>query len=205
MREKRTTAPASDFITVAEAATNVFGNATYDATKLARDIKAVISEAEQYTERAFINQVWTFTLDNFPVYKDINPRQAIYIPKGRLVSVDSVNYYDSAGVDQTLVEDTDFYVDTVGDNARLVPLSGGWPDVSEYRPDAITIVATLGYGTSLPAEFSDIKDACLLRIGDLYEMRQSKFANYSVVSNSKMWMGLLKHYKIFFDFNKYND
>lgn len=201
MRLERTTAPATDFISVAEAAFNVAGDATFDATKLARDIKAAIKAAEEYCERAFINQVWTITLDKFPSVTKRNPFAAIYIPKGKLQSLASnqITYLDTDGVAQTLDKDTDFFVQNTGDTAMLVPSVDGWPSTYVSRPNVVTIVATVGYGTSLPDDMADIKDACLLKIGDLYEMRQ---INVPVkMYNTMSWEMLLNPYKIFFDFS----
>jgi len=56
MNLKRTIAPATDFITVEDAAKQVFGDDTFESSKLTRDSKAVIRYEETYTGRSFINQ-----------------------------------------------------------------------------------------------------------------------------------------------------
>ncbi len=201
MRLERTTAPASDFITVAEAAFNAAADASYDATKLGRDIKASIAAAEHYCERAFINQTWTITLDKFPSVTKRNPFAAIFIPKGKLQSLsgDVITYLDTDGASQTLAKDTDFFLQNTGDTAMLVPGVDGWPSTYTLRPNVITIVAVVGHGSTLPDTMADVKDACLLKLGDLYEIRQLNVPNR--IYNTMAWEMMLNPYKIYFDFS----
>lgn len=201
MKTERTVAPATQIITVAEAAKQVFGDATYDNDKLTRDIIASTKLAEDYCERSFINQTWQMNLEDFPSVNRYNPKGAIHIPRGKVQSITSFKYYDIDGTEQTLEADTDYYLDSIGEVSRLVPTStlSGWPSVEDYRPNAITIVWVSGYGASLPADKEDIVSACMVKIGDLYELRQSHSAVQ--IYNTKIFESLLNDYKIYFDFS----
>ena len=202
MKLELTTPPASEFITVAEAATQVFGDATFDSGKLTRDIAACRKAAEEYCERAFINQQWQMTLDKFPSETTANPRQIIYLPKGKCQSIvsDQISYIDEDGTTQTLDKDTDFILDTTGDTGRLLPTEalGGWPDVSDYHLNCVTVNFVAGYGASLTSEQDPIKDAVLYHIGTLYELRQT--ITVQEIFENEYWKFYLHPYKIYFDF-----
>jgi uncharacterized phiE125 gp8 family phage protein len=201
MKLERTTAPATDFITVAEAAFNVKADETYDATKLTRDIKSAIRHAENWCERAFINQTWTMTLRKFPTVNRYNPMGAIFLPKGKIQSVTSLVYYDADGAEQTLVEDTDFTLSNTGEPGMIVPTEalGSWPSTSAYFVDAVTVVYVAGLGTSLPTDYDNIKDACLLEVGDLFQIRQE--SHQGKMYESGVWKRLLHDSKIYLDFS----
>ena len=201
MTYDRTTAPASDFITAAEAAFNVAGDPTYDATKLTRDIKASIRAAEHYCRRAFINQTWTYKMDKFPTVNKLNPTASIYVPFGKMQSLtdDIITYIDTDGTSVELEKDTDFYLDTSGHVARLYPIVS-WPSaVSTTRPSPISFSAVMGEGSSLPDDMADVKDACLLWLGDMYELRQTRTPVQTY--DTRLFHQLLHPYKIYFDFS----
>jgi uncharacterized phiE125 gp8 family phage protein len=201
MKTQRTIAPASQIITVAEAAKQVFGDVTYDSVKLTRDIIASTKLAEDYCERSFLTQTWEMKLDDFPDVNRHNPKGAIHIPRGKVQSITSFGYYDLDGALITLAAGTDYYLDDVGEVSRLVPTSAlnGWPTVDEFLPNAVSIVWVSGYADTLPADKEDIVSACMVMIGDLYEFRQ----DHSTVQvyKTKIFETLLNDYKIYFDFS----
>lgn len=186
-----TTAPESEFITNAEAANHVFGDESADDAFLSLVVPAARKRAEQYTERAFINQSWTMTLDKFP------EDGVIYLPKGKIQSVTSFGYTDTSNAAQTLTENTHFYMESTGDVARLIP-EDSWPDLTEERQGNIQIVFVAGYGTSLTDEHAHIKLAVLQDIGLFYECRQSG-SPFNIYENETYKM-LLHREKIYFDF-----
>ena len=208
MKLELVTAPASEFVDVAEAAFNAKADATYDETKLTRDIYGARLRAEKYCERSFINTVWKMNLDKFPSVNVYNPKAAIYIPKGKIQGLtdNQISYIDEDGDSQTLTLDTDFHMDSVGDVARLVPSEslGSWPATSAYKLNAVTVNFTAGFGTSLSEDkYGDIKNAVLLDIGTLYEQRQS--SSPVNVYDLPAYQLLLSSYRIDFDFYFYND
>ena len=194
-----TTAPSSEPVSVADAATQVFGDATYDSTKLTRDIAAARLRAEQYCGIGFINQTWTVTLDGFPSVTTKNPRGIIYLP-GKVQSLTSLRYEDSNGDTQTLIEDTDFTLDNSGLQGRLLPVSGNsWPNTTDYELGTVTIVYVTGFGADLSGvQYQSIIDAILLDVGTLYEVRQTVGPN-NLYHNSVYQM-LLHPFRDYFDY-----
>lgn len=186
-------------VSVADAATNIFGDATFDSTKLTRDISAAYYAAEEYCERAFLTQTWKLTLDYFPKIDRVNPDGAIFLPRGKVQSIRTAQYIDENGDTQTL---SDYTLDDTGDPGRLVPTSNGWPSTKSYTPNVVTITYDVGYGTTLPDDKNDIIDAVILALGDLYELRQDM--SPAEVYKTGLYKHLLHHYKIYFDFYTHN-
>lgn len=204
MQLKRTTSPypASDFITVAEAAFAVKGDATYDSDFLTRAITSAIKRAEDYCERAFINQTWTMTLRNFPSETNDNPLAGIYLPRGVAQSITSFSYLNSDGDSTALVADTDYHFDNShNDYGVLVPTksSGGWPTLYGYKNNEVTVTWVAGWGSSLPTDREDIKTAVLLDIGMMYQVRQ--ILTPQRLYENPAWKMMLNDSKIYFDFS----
>ena len=204
MRTELVTPPASEAITVAEAATNVFGDATYDATKLTRNIKTARIAAELYCERAFINQTWKATFEGFPTVNKYNRLAAIYLPKGKIQSITSIQYVDQDEAMQTLTEGTHFELENTGIPGRVVLKEGqSWPSTSSNTYEAVTVTFVAGEGSSLDSsKFDDVRDAMMAMIGDLYEVRQNLTPQQ--VYNNNMYANILAPHKIYFDFDLYN-
>ncbi|MCR9252287.1 MAG: hypothetical protein NXI20_17815 [bacterium] len=202
MKLELTTGPSVEPVTVQEAADHVYTDASYDNKKLERNISACRKIAESYCERAFINQVWKMTLDGFPSKTSYNKEGAIFIPKGKIQSLTSnqISYIDSSGSSQTLTLDTDFTMDNTGDVARLIPTAslGTWPTTSTDHLNTVTVDFTAGYGTSLGDEYNGIKDAILMHLGTLYDLRQTH-TTVEIFEN-KYWQNFLNPYKLYFNF-----
>lgn len=153
--------------------------------------------AEHQCRRAFITQSWLLTLDKFPapsletssanwygpawgvgpgpltmVKPDGKTQFEITIPLPPLQTIDSIKYYDHAGVFQTL-DPSLYLVDDVSEPARVTPSYGTtWP-TAQNRANAVEVRFTAGYddmGELLP---QGIRAWMLLRIGDLYENREA--------------------------------
>lgn len=76
-------------------------------------------------------------------------QRQIELPRPPLQSVTSVQYIDEAGQTQSLVEDVDFTVDTVGEPGRIVPAYGkDWP-ATRFQPGAVQITFVAGYAANL--------------------------------------------------------
>lgn len=106
---------------------------------LTRFMRSAVELAENETQRRFISQQWRLDINNF--------EKEIALPYPGLLSVDSVQYYDSANVLQTL--DASVYdVGGVG-NAGYMTLAYGQSFPTIYpRPEAIQITYTCGYGAA---------------------------------------------------------
>ena len=198
MKYELVTAPAAEFVNAAMVEAQLGLAAGFDAAKIARDIKAKRKMAENHCQRAFINQTWRLALDSFPTKKINNPKKAIYLPMGKVQSITTFSYVDTEGNAVSLVADTDYYLDAIGGTARLVPV-GEWP-TPDTRPNCINVTYVVGYGTTLPEEYSDIIDAVLLQVCDEYETRQVQInASTGNVYINETYKSLLSPYVIHFD------
>ena len=88
-----------------------------------------------------------------------------------VTAIDSVTYIDEDGTEQTLA-DTVYELDNSGDIAYLrLSYDQEWPDIrSQYNAVKITMTAGYASADAVPAQ---IKTACLLITGHLYENREA--------------------------------
>jgi len=124
-------------------------------------MNSAVELAENETSRRFMQQQWQLDLDSF--------KDQIWLPYPSLLSVDSVSYYDSTNVLQTL--DSSFYnVDGMG-NVGCITLAYGYSYPATYpRPDALKITYTCGY-SSLSAVPQSLKDAIATMVWFLFDGR----------------------------------
>ena len=124
-------------------------------------IAAARQRAELYTGIPFVSR-------SFGTYLDRFPSGEFRLACAPLISVESVKYFDTANVEQTL-DPSSYYVDARSKPGRLSPVTS-WPGTFT-RPNAVSIIATAGYGTAdnVPQL---IKQAMLLMIGEMYENRE---------------------------------
>lgn len=129
-------------------------------------VSAAVAEldgADGTLGRALITQDWRIDLEEWP-------DGALRLPLPPLVSVVSVQYYDTAGAIQTL-SNTQYTVAKRNQAHEWAPAAGvTLPDLAT-RPDAVQITIRCGYGTTAASVPADIRQALLLRIGDLYANR----------------------------------
>lgn len=143
----RTTPPATTPVTLAHVQEHLhlLTLDTQTQTYLTSLIARATDSFERDTGRALIEQVWTLTLDDFP-------DGTIQIPRPPLLSVASLKYYDSDGVQQTYSTD-DYRVHTAGLFGILEPVDA-WPTADD-RLNAVEVVFTAGYGD----EATDVPDS----------------------------------------------
>ena len=108
-------------------------------------LTSLITAAREYCEdfqnRAYITQVWEMAMPYFP--------GEIEIPKGKLQSIGSITYKNSAGVTATLTANTEYVVSARGILGRVVPAYGkAWPSFVPFPLDAVIITFTCGYGAA---------------------------------------------------------
>lgn len=136
---------------------------TTDDPLLSALIIAARQRAEKETGRALVTQQWEYTDDDFD--------DRIELPNPSLVSVQSVKYLDTNGVQQTLAS-TEYQVVTSELVGYLQPAYGkSWP---AYRPqpDSIVVAYTCGYGAASAVPQS-IKAWMLMAISTLYAQREA--------------------------------
>ncbi len=125
-------------------------------------IVAARRHCEAFQGRAYVTQTWELYLDAFP-------GGCIKCPLPPLQSVTFIKYRDSSGVLQTL-DQSAYIVDAYSEPAPVFRAYGeSWP--STYpEANAVQIRFVAGYGAASDVP-SEIKQAILLKIADLYENR----------------------------------
>jgi uncharacterized phiE125 gp8 family phage protein len=131
-------------------------------------IRTAREVAELSLGRALITSQWKLVLDCFPSY----PADEIKLPRPNLISVESVQYRDFSGAQQTL-DPTIYTVDTDSLPGRIVRnFSRVWPPTVPQR-NAVWINFTAGYGATRDRVPQAIKQGMLLLIGEMYENPES--------------------------------
>lgn len=171
MPVKRTTDATTEPLTVAEAKRHLredLVDANND-TDIGVLITAARTAAENRLNRTLITSTWTLTLDEFPEIDD--DEGVILLPMGRVITVSSVKYLDSAGTLTTL--DAALYTtDLTGDIGRIFPAYGtSWP-LTREQSNAVTVVYTAGFGATAASVPAPIVTWIKLAIGDLYGQRE---------------------------------
>ena len=125
---------------------------------------------ENKTGRALMQASYEYVSDQWPC------NGIIKLWPGNLVSVESVKYYDSNNVLQTMAEGTDYEVNKRSKPGRIILLES--PSTYE-RHDAIQVLYTVGHGASgadTEAQRAlvdeDIKAWLKLNLGTIYKHRE---------------------------------
>ena len=124
-------------------------------------IDAAVKTAEDRTNRALMEQTWRATLDKVP--------SLIRINKTPLISVTSIQYYDSDGSLQTLSSD-DYIVDGDGEPWRIIPAPGISFPSTQDRLNAVTITFKAGYASESLVP-KNIIAGILMIVDDLWKNR----------------------------------
>lgn len=158
MNPKRITTPTEP-VTLAEAKLHLRVDGTDEDALIQGLISAARETCEDRTEGTVPVTGWRLTLDTFP--------DAIKLPRPPIVSVESVKYLDTAGVQQTL-SPLDYVVDTVSAPGYIVPAFGkAWPETRD-QINAVEVEYTAGSATPPAA----IKAWMLLAIGEMFMNRE---------------------------------
>jgi uncharacterized phiE125 gp8 family phage protein len=172
MAFKLITGPTSEPVTLTEAKAHLRVVVTDEDTQITSMIVAARHAAEHITGRALMPQTWELALDKFPRQIDLS--------RAPLVSIASIKYIDSAGILQTMAE-ADYLLDSHREPARITPAYGtSWP-ATRYQANAVLVRFVAGY-TDAAAVPQDIKNWMLLRIGMLYENRESVVAGVPIAA-----------------------
>ena len=157
-----------------------------DDSLIAELIKASQNVIETYLNRAITTQTLELYLDRLPFYSDINYPEGtftapdmeynsnfIVLPKPPVTSVTHVKYFDDSDTEYTYAS-SNYYVDTISDQARIVLRQGkSWPTVTQTRnANAYVVKYVAGYGGA-----SDVPEAIVQAIklltAHLYENREA--------------------------------
>ena len=165
------------------------GDTTED-TLLTALIKTARLQAEAYTRRAIITQTWDGYLDSFPTEKFFE------VPLGKLQSVTSLAYTDSAGTVTTMTATTDYLVDTTRDPGRIVlPYGVTWPSFTAYPMNPIALRFVCGYGVAASVPDA-IKTAIKMLAADLYDQRGEKIVGNVTVVENDAWKKVIYDFRL---------
>lgn len=172
---KRTTDAAAEPVTTAEAKTQVVVDHSNDDTYIDTLVKSARMWCEHYTRRAFIDQTWVLSLDQFPSGSSVGePNSDILLPVNPISSITTFAYTDTAGAGQTLAVTTGYQLDDQAEPGRLtVPVAGSWPATQAGKVNAVQITYVAGYGSSASDVPEPIKHAIKLLTGHWYENREA--------------------------------
>lgn len=183
---KRTGSPANEPVTLADAKQHLRVDGTDEDAYITSLIAVARVTAEERLERTLVATPWLLVLDAFP--------DAIRLTMPPIVSVQSVTYWDDAGVQQTL-DPADYVLDAVSEPGFLVPAPGkAWPATQAGRINAVAVNYTAGYGATAADVPAPIKHWLLLAMGDLYANRERSGEQPLVPQNFAD--GLLDTYKM---------
>jgi uncharacterized phiE125 gp8 family phage protein len=194
-RIKLVTPPVAPVLTLAEAKSHLrVGHSDDDSTIVALE-QAATRHCEQWTGRAFVDQIWDLYLDSFPGTNAME----IKIPLPPLIQIVQIAYDNSTG-DETIVPVNGYFVDSVSEPAWLVPqLGASWPTTI----DAInTVRVRFRAGFMSPDSPplidvpEDVKAAVKLTLGDLFENRQRVLIDSTAVQLPWGAENLLRQYRV---------
>ena len=123
--------------------------------------KSARSYAERHTRRALITQTWQGHFFTVPCNSEV------WLPHPRIISVESVKYYDPDDAIQTLA--TSKYHVVAGENGRVKV--NEWPGVHATRPDRYQVNWTSGYGAAGTDVPEDIITAMKMLVAFWFEER----------------------------------
>lgn len=140
---------------------------TEEDDMLADLISAARESAEIAQGRDLVTKQWELSLDHFECYQ-IELRDP-------LVSVDLVRYRDSTGNYTSMVDGTDYIVDTAKHPGVVMPPYGvSWPSFTPWPSSAVTILFTSGIDDQSPFWIDAgkrIKQGMLLLISEWFNNR----------------------------------
>lgn len=177
------TAPAEEPVSLQEAKDHLRVEVTADDALIGRLITDAREWVERFTRRALVTQtrrLWAYqfpdsAFDQDGIGRDSACRDctALHLPGGKVQSVLSVQFTDTAGVLQAL-ETTEYTLDSKDPqkHARLVPAYGkSWPATRD-EANAVQVQYVAGYGAAAAVP-AIVKQAILLHAGWHYETREA--------------------------------
>ena len=135
---KLITPPTVEPVTVAEVKIYTHIDHDVDDDLITSWIKTARILAENYQRRAYYEQVWEMSFDDFPTLP-------ILIPRPPLTSIDFIHYYDSDNT-MTNMDLDEFIIDTNHEPGRLAHAYNEiWPSVTLKPIDSVRIRYTCGF------------------------------------------------------------
>lgn len=179
IRLQRVTPPSTEPLTLAQAKAYLKVDFDADDTLITAMIAEARAWAEAITRRALIDQEWLMVMDRFPVQSRHNPFGEILLPFGKCLSVQSITYTDTAGVEQHMYGASSGNSPPSADYQEDLRDSYGGiirPNKNTYWPatdgilGAVEVAFTVGYGDAADVD-GGIMSALKFKLADLYETR----------------------------------
>jgi uncharacterized phiE125 gp8 family phage protein len=145
--------------------------------------------------RTFYTREYTLYLDCFPTELDDNiGKPFIEVQTTPLITVDSINYTDTDGADQTLAS-TEYSADIFSDGPTriLEAYDKTWPDTRTVA-NAVVVVMHCGYASAaaVPEEY---KQLIKLYFTHMYENREA-FREERITEVPRMLQALIDRYRV---------
>lgn len=156
-------------------------------------IKTARTDVEHDSRRQIITATWDYFLKCWP------SSDRIKIPLGNLQTITYIKWKDTAGTETTLTENTDYIVETNGDQCGFVvlPYSYPWPSGTLFPSNPITIRFICGWTTAALVP-STAKSAIKIRCAKLYESRGEDIVGITV-HEDKTYKALVDHIPRLYD------
>jgi uncharacterized phiE125 gp8 family phage protein len=164
MFSKLITGPSAEPVTAAEVKIYTRISHSVEDSLINDWIKSARIRFEDYQQKGYISQTRKAICDNWP--------EIVFdIPRGPLISVQSVKYYDVNNTEYTLSSDN-YYIDTTREPGRFALNDGVvWPSVTLRPINGFEVNYTIGYGTEASDVPQTVKDAIYLYCAYRYENR----------------------------------
>lgn len=186
----RTVDATAEPVTTSEMKTHLRVDSASEDTYIDTLITAARQRFEDDTSRALITQTWRLSADRFP-----SGDGSITLPRSPLISVSSIQYYDTSNVSQTMSSSL-YQVDTNQEHGRVVPVDAEvWPN-TYTRHSAVNITFTAGYGASAGYVPTIIKHAIKILVGHWYLSREPIATGISITSIPMSYESLVYQLKI---------
>lgn len=150
MVNRTTIQPVGEPISLTAAKLHLRVDHAVDDVLIADLIKSARDFVEDFTARRLIVRTEELTIDAFPA----NLIESIELPSAPLVSVSSVKYYDTAGVEQTLATSV-YTVDAKSEPGRIYLAYNQWWPATQDIPNAVRIAYLAGYVSTFAAAVDD--------------------------------------------------
>lgn len=174
MPARRIAQPTVEPMTLAQAKLHLRVDYDDDDELIASLITVARATAEDRLSRTLISTTWRLTVDKFS--------PALELPNAPALSVQSIKYIDTTGIERTL-DPVDYFLDSVTEPGYIVPAAGRtWPDTQDSI-NAVVVDYTAGYGTTADKVPTPIVQWMKLAIGDMYDRRNRSAEKPNVPQN----------------------
>lgn len=183
---KLVTAPVGNVISLEDAKAQSRIDHNEEDALIESYIVVATDKAEQLTGRKLLTQVWDWFLDEFPV-------DEMVVPLSPLVTVDSIQYYDTNNALQTWSA-ANYQVDPAGLRPRICPVYNvTWP-ATYQRLGAVQVRMTVGYGVASAVPVA-IKHWIMAAVAEAMKNRELTIERNAEVL-SQFMNGLLDPYTV---------